>query len=108
MKEEDKEKLIEVMANVREAMMVVSALLVELAKLRGGEGYDFECNLTVKESKVTGTMGGKAFNLVDGKKEFLPDIGLDVGAKKPAAGMPAAAAAVVEDILKKLGIGGSK
>ena len=89
--------------SIRENMWLISDQLVKLAKLHGGDGYEFESTLRVYKGEVKGVLAGKAFVVdKDGKLEYLP--AEENPDESQRGSLESTAAIEVADILKKLGI----
>jgi hypothetical protein len=100
---EDKAAAKAIRDTIRENMRAISDQLVKLAKLHGGDGYEFESTLRVFNGEVKGVLAGKAFKVdKDGQLEYLPE---DVNPDESQRGtLDTEASVEVSNILKKLGI----
>ena len=106
MQDKDKEAAVKIRNAIKDSMRTISEHLVELSKLHGGDGYQLECQLNVIKGIATGQLSGKAFKIVDGQLVYLPAD--DTPDESQSGNLQTTAAAEVEAILKKLGIGDGK
>ena len=106
MDDKEKEDAKAVRESIRLHMKAVSELLVKLSALRGGDGYEFNCNLNAFKNEVKGSMAGQAFVVKDGQLEYLPDARTDAEVAEESKDDKVSnnAAVVVEELLKRLGL----
>lgn len=105
MSKKDDEEIIRKINEIRAGIKSISELLVDIVKLRGADGLEFDCTLGVAYGEARGAYAIKPFSVKDGQIEYLEE-GDTAGLSNAKINQPAVL--IVENILRKLGISETK